>query len=92
VKVSQGLHRDARNPEGHAGTNAGVEHPLRQCRYDAGRNFDMDNTAASTLLSVLRPQTPAIERMPAIVNFKFLPDMARMNRSRVDDWRGGGRS
>lgn len=39
----------------------------------------MDNATASTVLAVLRPQTLAIERVPAIVDFNFLPDMGRMN-------------
>lgn len=39
----------------------------------------MDNATASALLTVLHAQTPTVERVPAIVNLDFLPDMGRMN-------------
>jgi hypothetical protein len=40
----------------------------------------MKDPHASTPLAVLGTQTPAVERVPAIVNFNFPPDMGRMNR------------
>jgi uncharacterized membrane protein YhdT len=56
-----------------------IEHPFRQRHHDAGFDLNMNYTAAWALLAVLRPQAPAIERVPAIVNFNFVPDMGRMN-------------
>jgi len=38
----------------------------------------MDDTAAGALLAVMRSNSSAIKRMPAVVNFNFLPDMGRM--------------
>jgi hypothetical protein len=80
MQLPQGVRRDPRFPERHASADASVEHPLRQRHYDAGLDLDMDYAAAHALLAVLRPQAPAVERVPAIVNFNFLPDMGRMNR------------
>jgi hypothetical protein len=65
--------------EGHSGTDAGIDHPVWQYRYCAGRHLDMDDPAISALLAVLYPHTPTIERVPTIVNFNFLPDMGRMD-------------
>jgi hypothetical protein len=39
----------------------------------------MDDAAAGALFAVLRSNASAVERMPPVVNFDFLPDMGRMN-------------
>ena len=39
----------------------------------------MDDAAAGALLAVVRSDASAVEGMPAVVNFNFLPDMGRMN-------------
>ncbi len=39
----------------------------------------MDDAAAGALLAVLRSYASAVERMPAVMNFNFSPDMGRMN-------------
>ncbi|MFL6605725.1 MAG: hypothetical protein ACJ8R9_30975 [Steroidobacteraceae bacterium] len=38
----------------------------------------MHDAAAGPLLTVLGSYTSAVERMPAVVNFNFTPDMGRM--------------
>jgi hypothetical protein len=38
----------------------------------------MNDAAGRALLSVMGICTSTVERMPAIVNFNFLPDMGRM--------------
>lgn len=78
MQIPQRIRRDERRPEDHAGADAGVEHPIRKYRYDARLNLDMDDTAAGALLAVMRSNSSAIERMPAVVNLNFLPDMGRM--------------
>lgn len=78
MQIPQRIRRDERHPENHAGADAGVEHPIREYRYDARLDLDMDDTAAGALLAVMRSNSSAIERMPAVVNFNFLPDMGRM--------------
>jgi hypothetical protein len=78
VQIPQGIQRDPRRPERHAGADAGIEHPVRKYCYDARFDLHMNNAAGNALLAVMRTYTPAVERMPAIVNFNFLPDMGRM--------------
>ncbi len=65
--------------EGHSGTDAGIDYPIWQYCYCAGRHLDMDDPAISALLAVLHPQSPTVKRVPTIVNFNFLPDMGRMD-------------
>ena len=48
MQISQGIHRDPRCSEVHA-ADAGVEHPVRKRRYDAG--FDLDVHHATTRTS-----------------------------------------
>lgn len=79
MQISQGVYRNAWWTQNHASTDTGVAHPLRYYRYDACFDLEMQNAPTSTLFAVLRSKTPAIERMPAIANFNFLPDMGRMN-------------
>jgi hypothetical protein len=38
----------------------------------------VNDLARCSLFTVLRPKSPPKERMPAIVDFSFLPDMGRM--------------
>ncbi|MFZ0008738.1 MAG: hypothetical protein WAK94_10905 [Steroidobacteraceae bacterium] len=78
MQVTQGVRRDAWRPERHRGTNPGVEHPLRQRRYDSRFNLNVDDAAASALLAVVRSDALAVEWMPRVVNINFPPDMGRM--------------
>jgi hypothetical protein len=38
----------------------------------------MNDATAGALLTVLRSYTSAVEGMPAVVNFNFMPNMGRM--------------
>jgi hypothetical protein len=78
MQVTQSVHRDARRPESHRGTDAGVEHPLGQRNGDARFDLRMDYAPAGALFAVVGTYTPTMERMPGIVNFNFSPDMGRM--------------
>jgi hypothetical protein len=78
MQFPESAHRDVRSAEGHASTGAGVDHPIRQYHYCAGRHLDVDNPAARTLFAVLHTQSLTIERVPTIVNINFLLDMGRM--------------
>jgi len=78
VQVTQGIYRDSRRPERHAGADGGIQHPVRQCCYDTGLDLNVHDAARSALLAVMGICASAVERMPAIVNFNFLPDMGRM--------------
>jgi len=78
MQVTKGIDRDAGRPEGHCGADARIEHPLRQRRYDTRFDLQVDDAAASALFAVVSSYTPAMEGMPAVVNFNFSPDMGRM--------------
>jgi hypothetical protein len=78
MQIPQSVCRNPRCAERHAGTDAGVEHPVRQYGYDPGLDLDMDDAAAGALFAVMRPSATAVERMPAVVNLNFLADMGRM--------------
>ena len=78
MQIPQRIRRDEGHPENHAGADAGVEHPVRTYRYDARLGLNMADTAAGALFAVMRSNSSVVERMPAIVNFNFLPDMGRM--------------
>jgi len=78
VQIMQGTQRDSWRPKRHAGADAGIEHPVRKYSYDARFDLNMNNAAGSALLAVMGMYTSAVERMPAIVNFNFPPDMGRM--------------
>ena len=78
MQVRQGIYRNSRRPERHAGADAGIQHPVRQSRYDPRLDLNMNYAASRALLAVMSTCTSTVERMPAIVNFNFSPDMGRM--------------
>jgi hypothetical protein len=53
MQISQGIHRDSRCSEGHGDADAGVEHPVRQRRYDAGLDLDVHDATTRTLFAVM---------------------------------------
>src|SRR5438132_12857974 len=74
----EGTHRGSRRTNLHARARGGVQHPGRQDDDHAGRDLDMDHRSGGTLLTVLLSKAPPEERVPAIVDLDFLPDMGRM--------------
>lgn len=76
-----GQRRDARpgrtEPQPRAGGR--IEHPTGHDGDDTRSHFDVDNLAARPPLAVLPPQAAAMQRMPAIVDDHFSPDMGRMS-------------
>lgn len=64
----------------HARTDRGAEHPGGHDDDYPGLDFYVDDIAVGALLAVLLPDTTAIQRMPAVENFNFLPDMGRMTQ------------
>ena len=78
MQFSQGRYRHPRPPHLHPGASRGVEHP---CRYDqdvAGRHLDMNNFTDCTPLDILSSNPTPIQRVPAVMDLNFLPDMGRM--------------
>jgi hypothetical protein len=78
MQFSQGRDRHPRRPQLHSGTSGGIEHPRRHRQNDARRHLDVDNFAAGTPLSILASNSASIQRMPAVMDLYFLPDVGRM--------------
>jgi hypothetical protein len=78
MQVTEGIYRDSRYPERHAGADAGIQHPVWQCCYNIRLDLNVNDAAASALLAVMGICTSPMERMPAVVNLNFTPDMGRM--------------
>ncbi len=78
VQVSEGRHRHTRRAELHPGAGDRVEHPRRHDRGHAGRHLDVHEATGETILAVVPPDAPPVQRMLAVVSHDLLPDMGRM--------------
>jgi hypothetical protein len=78
MQLNQDIRRNAWRPDLHCRTDPGVEHPLGKHGYDARFDLNVDDAPAGALLAVVGSNTPAVKRMPRIVNYNFSPDMGRM--------------
>ena len=78
MQLSQRRYRDARCAERHPGAGGGIEHPCRHHDDHAGRHLDVNDLTAGAPLDILATNAPPIERVPAVMNLDFLPDMGRM--------------
>ena len=79
MQFSESVRRDARCAEAHSSTDTGVDHPVWQHHYCAGRHLDINKPAARTVFTVLHLQSSTVKRVPTVVNINFLPDMGRMD-------------
>lgn len=78
TQIAKCLQRDSRLAELHVGTRGGTEHPRGDDDDDAGLDLYVHDFAVDALLAVLPPDPTAVQRVPAIEDFNFLPDMGRM--------------
>jgi hypothetical protein len=78
MQLSQRRYREARLTQLHSGAGGRIQHPCRHHDDHAGRHLDVNDLTASAPLDVLVPNATPIQRMPAIGDFDFLPDMGRM--------------
>jgi hypothetical protein len=78
VQLDQRCYRHPRRAERHSSADGRIQHPSRHHDDHAGRHLDVNNLAAGAPLNILASKTPPIERVPAVVNFDFRPDMGRM--------------
>jgi hypothetical protein len=78
MHVDQCRHCDAWCPDLHACADGGVQHPRRENNNHAVRYLDVNKPAAGTLFTVLWSESAPVQRVPAITDFDFLPDMGRM--------------
>ena len=80
VQVCERVHGRSRIAQLHVSASHGVEHPARDHDHDAWLDLDIDDFAVGALLAVFAPDAPPIQRVPAIADFNFAPDMGRMTR------------
>jgi hypothetical protein len=79
MKVAQRRYRHAwRADRCHAGANDRIQHPRGDGRDHARHRLDVNKPTGKALLTVLPPDTAPMERVPAVMNLNFLPDMGRM--------------
>ena len=80
MQVCQRVHRRLRGAQFHACASHCVQHPGGDHDHDAWLNLDVDYFAVGALFAVFASNATSIQRMPAIEDFNFLPDMGRMTR------------
>lgn len=80
MHVDQRGHGDAWCPELQARADGGIQHPLGENNKHTRGYLDMNEAAPGTLLAVLWPESASVQRVPAVVDLDFLPDMGRMTR------------
>jgi hypothetical protein len=78
MQFSQGRDRHPRRPQLHPGASGGVEHPCCHDQDVAGSRLDMNNFTDRAPLDVLSSDPTPIQRVPAVMDLNFLPDMGRM--------------
>jgi hypothetical protein len=80
VQLGQRIHGCSRSAQFHARASSGVQHPGCDDDHDAWFNLDVNDLAVGTLLAVLAPDATSIQRVPAVEDLNFLPDMGRMTQ------------
>jgi len=78
MQFNQGRDRHPRRPQLHPGASGGVEHPGRYDQDVAGSHLNMNNFTDRAPLDVSSSDLAPIQRVPAIMDLNFLPDMGRM--------------
>jgi hypothetical protein len=80
MKVAKSRDRDPRRAKLHAGASDRIERPGRKDENVPPVHNDVDEAAGLAHLTRLHAKSSAMERMPAIMDDSFLPDMGRMTR------------
>jgi hypothetical protein len=78
MQLDQARCRHPRRAEPHPGADGRIQHPSRHHDEHAGRDLDMHDLTPGPSLGVVAPKPAPIERVPAVADFDFLPDMGRM--------------
>ena len=80
MQLGQRIQRCSRGAQFHASAGCGVQHPGSDHDHDAWFDLDVNYLAVGTLLAVLAPHATSIQRVPAVEDLNFLPDMGRMTQ------------
>jgi hypothetical protein len=78
MKLRERRRRRPWRTELHPRAGHGVQHPRGHDDDHAGPRLDMDEASGLAILAAMPTQATAVERMPAVVDHGFLPDMGRM--------------
>ena len=78
MKIHKRLKRNVGRTDLHSCTSRRVKHPRRHDNCSTRFSFDDDNVTPGALLGIIAPHRTSVERMPAVVNLYFLPDMGRI--------------
>lgn len=89
VKFGEGRYRHPWWTLGEGRADSRVQHPASDCDDDAVADLYVYEFTGGTALAMHTTQPSAVQRMPPIEDFNFLPDMGRMNRNWPSDARTG---
>jgi hypothetical protein len=81
VQLGESHHRRAWRTQSEGSTGGLVQHPASDRNDDTLADLYVYEFASGTALGVYPSQAPAVQRMPTVEDFNFLPDMGRMNRN-----------
>ena len=79
MQIGQRIERDQRRTQRQVRTRGRVEHPASHSDNDAWIYFDVDDLTGGPALAVMPAHPAAEQRVPAIEDLDFLPDMGGMN-------------
>jgi len=78
MQLDQSLQTGSRRTQSHARARRRVQHPSGHDDDNAGRHFDVNNLTVRSAFAVLASHAASVQRVPAVEDFDFLPDMGRM--------------
>jgi hypothetical protein len=88
VQFGERRYRRAWWTQGEGRAHGRVQHPASDRDDDTVTDLYVDKFAGGAALAIDTAQSSAVQRMPTVEDFDFLPDMGRMNRN----WRSGART
>lgn len=91
MQIAERVSRHPASPDLHARARDWIEHPGCNHGDDTWLRLDLHETAGDTLLAAAEANPLPTERVPAIMDDDFLPDMGRMT-GRLPSEGGTGRS
>lgn len=80
MQVCQRLYRCSRGAQFHVRAGNGIQNPGGDDDHDAWRDLDMNHLTSGPTLAVLAPDATSKQRVPAVEDLNFLPDMGRMTQ------------
>ena len=78
MEFRQRLDGRLRRTQAQAGARRSIQHPAGNCDNDTRCRLDMNDLTRCSALAVLTAHPAPIQRVPAIEDFNFLPEMGRM--------------